>query len=65
MASKDLSEINLIYDLNGKNIDIFGHKFVKNNKNICKIIIDNKEYEMTEKYNIINNNNKKLKIKRN
>ena len=40
------SEITIIYDIFGKNkIRIFGSKFVENNKNIGKIIIDNKEYE--------------------
>ena len=44
-------------------INIFGHEFVKNNKNKCKMIIDNKEYEITEKYKIENYNNNKLNIK--
>ena len=33
-------------------IRIFGPRFVENNKNICKMIIDNKEYEITEKYKV-------------
>jgi len=42
MSEKDISEINIIYDINGQNtINIFGTLFVKNNKNICKMIIDN------------------------
>ena len=62
MAEKDISEINIIYKIKEENnIRIFGSEFVKNNKNICKMIIDNKEYEIIEKYNIKNNNNK-LKI---
>ena len=45
MSEKDISEINIIYDIKRKNnIKIFGSKFVENNKNICKMIIDNKEY---------------------
>ena len=33
MSEKDISEINIIYDINGKNsINIFGSNFVKNNK---------------------------------
>ena len=47
-------------------IRIFGAKFVENNKNKCKMIIDNKEYEITNKYNIENykkNNNNKINIK--
>ena len=61
--------INIIYNINEenreykKNIKIFGHKFVKNNKNICKMIIDNKEYEISEEYNIKSYNKNKLKIK--
>ena len=35
-----------------KIILIFGYNFVKNNKNICRLIIDNQEYEITEKYKI-------------
>ena len=64
MSEKDISEINIIYDIKkGINIRIFGYNFVENNKNICKMIIDNKEYEITERYNIKkNNNNSKLKI---
>ena len=64
MSEKDISEINIIYDINGKNkIKIFGFIFVKINKNICKMIIDNKEFEIIEEYNVKNNNNKELKIK--
>ena len=65
MSEKDISEINIIYNINKENkedINIFGYEFVENNKNICKMIIDNKEYEITEKYNIKNYNkiNQKL-----
>jgi len=45
------------------NIRIFGEEFVKNNKTICKMIIDDKEYKIIEKYNIINYNNSILEIK--
>ena len=42
MSEKDISEINIIYDVNNKNnIRIFGSEFVENNRNICKMIIDN------------------------
>ena len=35
MSEKDISEINIIYDINGENnINILGSKFVENNKNI-------------------------------
>ena len=65
MSDKEISEINIIYDINDENfINIFGFKFVENNKKICKMIIDNREYELTDRYIIKNNNNnKKLKIK--
>ena len=56
MSKEDTSNINIIYKYE-KNINIFGSEFVKNNKNKCKMIIDNKEYEITEKYNIENYNN--------
>jgi len=36
---------------------------VKKNKKNCKLIIDNKEYEITEEYNIKQYKNNKLKIK--
>jgi len=65
MFEKDISEINIIYDIKEENkISIFGSKFVKNNKSICKMILDNQEYEITEEYNIENykNNNNKLNI---
>ena len=64
MSEKDKSEINIIYNINEENnINIFGSEFVKNNKNICKMLIDNKKYEILEKYNVKSNNNNKLKIK--
>ena len=56
MVNKDTSTINILYDIkeNEEEINIFGYEFVKNNKNKCKMIIDNKEYEITDKYNIKN-----------
>ena len=64
MSEKDISAIDIIYDINGENdINIFGSEFVDNNKNICKMIIDNKEYEIEQKYHVKSNNNNKLKIK--
>ena len=59
-----MSEINIIYNTEGykENIRIFGAKFVKNNKNLCKMIIDNNEYEIAEEFNVQNYNNKKLSI---
>ena len=66
MSEKDISEINIIYDINKENkenINIFGEEFVKNNRNICRMIIDNKEYKISEEYNIKNYNKNKLEIK--
>ena len=40
MSEKDISVIQIIYDITGKNeIRIFGSNFVENNKNNCKMII--------------------------
>ena len=64
ISNKDISEINIIYNINKENINIFGPEFVKNNQNICQMIIDNKEYKITETYNVQNyNNNNILQIK--
>ena len=64
MSEKEIIEINIIYDIKeGNEIKIFGKEFVKHNKNICKMIIDNKEYEITERYNIKSKKINKLKIK--
>ena len=69
MSKEDLSTITIIYKINKnyensqKNIKIFDSQFVENNKKICKMIIDNKEIEITENYNIENYTNNELKIK--
>ena len=42
-------------------VKIFGYNFVKNNKNMCKIIYEDKEYDLTEFF-YINNNNTILEI---
>ena len=50
-------QISLIYDINendkkeGK-VKIFGKDFVNNNKNICKIIYENKEFELSEYFSL-------------
>ena len=64
------NEMIIIYKINGKDnqdedkyeIKLFGEKFIENNKNNCKIIIDNKEQDLIE-YLKINKNEKILKIK--
>ena len=66
MENENESNINIVYDINKEKRDeikIFRYEFVKNNKNKCKMIIDNMEYEITDKYNIKNYNNNELYIK--
>ena len=57
-------EITLIYKNKNKDksIKIFGSEFVNNNKNMCKIICNNKEYELQEYY-VIEPDKEKLVIK--
>ena len=68
MSEEDISEINIIYKINKRktikkiSVNIFGKKFVENNKNICKMIIDNNEYKISTKYEVKNYNSNKLKI---
>ena len=62
------NEINIIYKINKEDkkegkIKIFGDYFCNKNKNICKIIIDKKRYELISYYNIKKENKKELKIK--
>ena len=54
MGNQDISLINIVYDSNQEEINLFGYEFIKNNKNRCKMIIDNKEYEIREKYSFKN-----------
>ena len=58
------NEINIFYDVNEENkkdkkIKIFGDVFVKNNKNICRIVYKDTLYELNEYFSLINeiNNN--------
>ena len=64
MFNGDISEINLIYGINHWYTKIFDSHFINNNKDKCKMIIDNKEYELMEEFNIegLNNNNNILEI---
>ena len=59
------NEIDLIYNIinNEKEIKIFGDDFVTNNKNLCKILYNNKEYALTSKFVIHSNEDNILKIK--
>ena len=70
MFNEDLSEMNILYKINKKmyllekeyTIKIFGNEFVENNKNNCKMIIENKEYELAKKFNFKNYNKDILEI---
>ena len=44
------NDLKIIYkiDKSKDEIKIFGHKFIENNKNICKMLINNKEYEISK-----------------
>ena len=56
--------IKLVYEIKEeKIIMIFDSKFVKRNKNKCKMLINNKIYLLTDKYQVNDNNLKILKIK--
>ena len=61
------NEIMIIYkiDKNENSIRLFGKDFVNNNKNICKIIYDEKEYELQERFYLknLNKNKEILEIK--
>ena len=63
MNENYISEINIIYEIKGKYINIFGSQFVTNNKNKCKMEIDNKEYEITDKYEVNKYSDEILSIK--
>ncbi len=69
MSNGDITEINIIYDIK-KDIkrkkdfvNIFGYTFVEKNRKKCKLIIENKEYEITWHYNIKQYKNNILNIK--
>ena len=63
--SSDYSKINFIKKINEKvsKNKIFGEKFVENNKNKCKMIINGKEEELCSYYDIEKIENKVLEIK--
>ena len=66
MGNKDITYINIVYDvydINKEKINLFGAEFIKINKNKCKMIIDNKEYKITDKYKNKNYTNNKIRIK--
>ena len=72
MSTKDPDQITLYYNVKLKSKGIFtsennrllfGSKFIENNKNNCKIIIEGKEYELLEKFNVKNLTKKKENFK--
>ena len=52
------STFSIFYKINhsGERIRLFGSKFCENNKNKCKICIDFEELDLTEFYDVRNNN---------
>ena len=63
MTNKYNDEIIINYNIiEEKEIKLFGKIFVENNKDNCKIIIEDKEYELIEKYKIKNIKNKSNNI---
>ena len=59
------NEIDLIYEIqnNEKEIKILGKFFVEKYKDLCRIIYNNKEYDLTETFNCENIKDNILKIK--
>ena len=57
------STISLLYDCQKKDSKLFGEKFVENNKDICKMRINGKEYQISEKFDFSNFNNELITIK--
>ena len=60
---KKINEIKIIYkspNNNSSKTKIFGYKFVDNNKDNCKIIFNNKQYDLVEELNLENINKIKL-----
>ena len=55
--NKNIIIIKYKINKNEKKIKIFNIDFVNNNKDKCKIIYNNNEYELTEYFNINNNDN--------
>ena len=60
----NINEITIIYKINKneKKIQLFSREFIDNNKNNCKIIIDNKEQEIIEYIDINEEMEKKDKL---
>ena len=55
MNNKYINKLKIKYKIDKEDvIEIFGPEFVKNNKEKCKIRIEEKEYELMEEFNIKN-----------
>ena len=69
MINKSYEEITIQYKIekNDKEIKLFGNEFVNNNKDNCKIIINEKEYDLVEKISLknlaIKNNTFEIKLR--
>ena len=50
--------------MESKKIRIFGEDFIKNNKNKCKLLIDNKEKELCHYINMEGKKEIKIKLKK-
>ena len=61
----DNNEITIKYKINHDvdSMKIFGNEFVQNNLNNCKIIINEEEFNLKERYNISSNDKEELEIK--
>ena len=59
------NEITIIYIINPKDtkIRLFGEDFIRNNKDKCKYIYEDKEYELESYFTLSNYNKDKLEIK--
>ena len=62
IVNNEKNEINIIYQTKNQNeITIFGFNFVRNNQNICHILIDNKKFGLCQTLRL-NNKQKQLEI---
>ena len=50
MKNKYNDEININYIISNDRVKLFDEHFIKNNKNNCKIIIEDNEYELFEEF---------------
>ena len=65
LNKNEINEMIIIYKIEGQSrIKLFGENFIENNKNNCKIIIENKEKDLIEYLNIEKNEGSiKIKLK--